>query len=186
MAVVAQPETAAGRELAKFEQHRTKYTSDDVPPGNPYQYRQFPQMLYKANYHPIEKRMVCMADPPQLIAFATQAEFQRAENYVEQFNRSCYRIVKSEDEERIAKNDGWRNSPKEALDECERSRRAVADIAANRHYSDQTMSESARAEAASADASTDDHLADIPAPARARGRKENAPMVTVPAMPAKE
>ncbi len=186
MGVVHSVETELGKELAKHEQHRTKFTSDEVPPGNPYQYREYGtsgKMLYKAQYHPRRKRMECMIIPIQSIAFATVAEAQADEQYVEQFNRSCTRIVHTADEERIAKNDGWCASPQLAMEECERRRAAIGDVTAQRHFTDQRMGANARAEARAADDADGEHVADVPAPRKKRGRKPNAPMVTVPEMP---
>lgn len=186
MAVVHEPETAAGKELAKFEQHHTKFTSDTVPPGNPYTFREYGtsgKMLYKAQYHPLQKKMACMVGPPNLMDAANQAEHDRAERFVDQFNRSCSCIVRSDDEKRAKMNEGWRESPVAALEAAEASRKATANITASRHFSDRSMSANAQAEAAAADASTDDHLGEVPQTPKRRGRKPKAPMIQVPAMP---
>lgn len=172
MPIVHQPYTTYGRELAKWEQHRTNYTSDDVPPGNPYEYRPYPKMLYKAQRHPVTGKTSVHEIPPNPILFASQQELDRAERAVEQFNRNCQRIVNTEEEHRIAKNDGWCDSTEAALEEYERRRMKDADITANRHYHDQFMSDAARREADAADASTDAHLPAIPETPVRRSKKD--------------
>lgn len=189
MGIVAQPETAMGRELAKFEQHRTDYTSNAVPPGNPYAFRKFGQsgkMIYKAQYHPTMKRMECMVAAPDPVNYERHNDYQRDDTFVARFNLSCYRIVHTDDELRVAMNDGWCESPKDALAEYERGRKATADITAERHFTDKRMSPRAQAEAAAADEADGEHVASVPAPKKRRGRKPNAPMVTVPELPVTE
>lgn len=186
MSVIQSPSTDLGKELAKWEQFPSKFTSDEVPPGNPYVYRAYPKMLYKAQYHPLKKKMVCCEVPPNNVDYATQAEIDRAERFVMQFNLSCQKTVQNEDEKRVAMNDGWCESPTLALADCEARRKGVADETAKREYNDQTMSARARAEARAADDADGEHVPDVPAPRKRRGRKPGAPMVTVPAMPETE
>ncbi len=175
MAVQINHEGALGIELAKWEQHRTKYVGDEQQPGNPYVYREYPRMLFRAQRHPVTGKTSCAEMPPNSIEFLNQNEFERADRAVASFNRSCQKTVESADEYRIAMNDGWRESPVDAIAEYEKRRKGTSDIAANRHYNDQFMSPAARAEAAAADAGTDEHLAEIPrTPIKRRGRKPRA------------
>lgn len=153
--------TSYGKELAKWEQHRTRFTDDDNPPGNPYVFRMYPRMMFRAVKHPKTGQMVCMAVPPNPMLFTTPHEYDRACLDIERMNRECSRTVNSDEEFRIAKNDGWRESPALALETHEQQMCAVAEETARRHFSDQRLSPEAQAEAARIDASTEHQVPDV-------------------------
>jgi hypothetical protein len=171
---VPSPTTAYGKELARFEQHRTKYTAEDdgVPPGNPYQFREYPRMMYRAVQHPRTKQMVCMDIAPNPMLFSKPQEYDHACVATEQLNRQCTRIVPDDVAFRNALNEGWRSSPKEALEAHEQKMCAIAEETARRHFSDQAMSPRAQAEADRVDASTEHQVPDVQTElARAKARK---------------
>lgn len=160
MPVVINPESEYAKELAKFEQHQTKICGDN-PPGNPYRFRPYPKMLYKAVKLPSGK-VVCMPGEPNPAFYPDVNQFNFAMAQHQAIEQSCYKTVHSDDEERTAKHDGWRESPKEAIEHFEALERDIAKAAAERAFSDQRMSEKARAEAKAADEATDDHVPDVP------------------------
>lgn len=175
MGVVINPSSEYGKELLKWEQHRTKYVpeqddnGDSVPPGNPYVYRHFPLMLYKAQKS-ATGRVECLRPAPEPYAFERADQLERAILAVETFNRSCQRIVKSEGEEARAKADGWRDSPKAALDHFEALEQDMARAAAEAAYAAKGMTAKAKAELAEADAATHEHVVDVVAARNPRGR----------------
>lgn len=179
MGIVISPDSALGKELAKWEQHRTKYVSDEEQPGNPYTYRPYPKMLYRAQPHPISKQTRCMDVEPDVLQYATVQEYERALNMITRFNTACTRIVMSDDEQRRAMNDGWRESPDLAMAAAEQREIELSTLAAERHYKDRSMSEKAQAEAAEADRSTSAHVVDVVgASKKTRGRPRKIQAVT--------
>lgn len=161
---VPQPSTAYGQELAKWEMHHTRFTSDDAPPGRAnVPFAAYPRMVYKAIEHPKTKQMVCMAIQPNPLQFPTPQEYDIAVRATDELNRRCYRIVNDDVEFRNAQNDGWYESPALALAGHEDEHWAgVVEETARRHYSDQRMSPKAQAEAAAVDASTEHQVPDVP------------------------
>ena len=156
------PSTDYGKELAKHEQHHTRFTNDEVPPGNPYVYREYPRMVYKAVQHPKTGQMFCMAIDPSPMMFSFPQEYQNACAATAMLNRQCYRVVQDDTEFRIAKNDGWHESPGQALSGHEEDHwKTVVEDTAKRHFSDRRMSPEAQAEAAAVDASTEHQVPDV-------------------------
>jgi hypothetical protein len=141
-------ESELGKELAKWEQHPGRITQN---PGNPYKYRPFPKMVYKAIKRD-DGRIVCN-DP-----------------HDEQFSRRCQFIVKSEAELEKANRDGWRNTPTEAMEYAEGLERDIAQAAAEAAFHAQRMSEKAQAELAKADAENFEHVTDVVPAKRGPGR----------------
>lgn len=160
---VPSPSTAYGKEIAKWEMHHTRFTSDDSPPGRAnLPFAAYPRMVYKAVEHPRTKQMVCMCVQPNPLQFSTPQEYDVAMRSTEELNRRCYRIVQDETEFRIAQNDGWHESPDLALKGHDDAMWKIAEQTAERHYSDQRMSPMAQAEAAAVDASTEHQVPDVP------------------------
>jgi hypothetical protein len=126
---------------------------------------EFPKMLYKA--HRRENGKVMCMDMDALYA-ADMSVAARAEA----FNRSCQMIVRSEGENDRAKNDGWCESPQDAIDAQEALAQDIAKAAAEVAYSVQRMSEQAQREHKEADLATDAPVTDVAAPARGpRGKR---------------
>lgn len=177
MAIIRTGAGAYEHELAKWEQfpHDVIATDpnsgDRVRPGNPYTFRPYPKMLYKAHPSPISNgKTLCMESMPNPMLFADEKAYSRATLAVEAFNKSCTFTVKSEDEERQAKNNGWRETAKDAMAFCAERDAAFATAAAEVAYAAQGMTEKARRELADADASTHEHVVDVPA-TRKRARE---------------
>ena len=149
MSLIITPESPMGIELARW--------------NVPYVYRPLPRMVYKARQLPGGKWSVAEAD---------DRLFGNQPGAAEQFSTGCQRIVRSEEEHDRARADGWRDTPKEALDFQEGLETDIANAAAERNYQDRNMSEKAKAEAEEYDASGDSmaHTPEIPSATKRRGR----------------
>lgn len=123
------PTSAYAEEMRKHEQHYGPFGE----PGNPYAYREYPTMLYKAK----------SANPHN-------AEFESVQAHDD---------VERERYERQGFVYGGKAAAIEALQKQERE---FAELAANRALTDRRMSEQAQAEAARVDESTVRHLPVIP------------------------
>lgn len=175
--IVINPHSAWGKELVKWEQHQTFYVGRGQRPGNPYTFREYPKMLYKA--HPINGKPRCLEPPPDPANFETMDKYQRAINNWESFQRSCQRIVKDSAEEAVARGQGWAESSKDALEVAEQAERAVENAAAEAAAAVRGMSEKARAEYKAADESTHRHVADVVGSSKkTRGRPKKLKAVT--------
>jgi len=165
------PGGSYAEELAKFEQWPTAWAPR---PGNPYQYRPFPKMVYKAGDW--MGRLAAHAVPGPSWEFRDMEEYRRAEESATLFTRSCERIVKNEQELQKAHEEGYRGDPVEAVKYLEDKKKAVSTAAAERHTTDKLMSEPAQREAAAADAATAEHLGAIPEKpvTRKRGRPKGS------------
>jgi hypothetical protein len=139
------------REMEKWEQRGYN------PANHPY-----PKMLYRAQQRP---------DGAWSVGEALDRMISGQPGSAEQFSNSCQTIVKSEEEHRKAREQGWRDSSKEAMEYRELLDKSIADAAAYRHWQDRNLSEAAKAEAEEADAATMEHVAEVPAKRRGRPRK---------------
>jgi hypothetical protein len=144
MAIVQSPDSEYARETSKW----------DLPKRqggfNANGFEAFPVMLYKA--HARANGKVMCGDP---LATVGDAE-------AEAFSRSCQLHVRGPEDLARAYREGWADSPEAALAAYERAQIDIADTAAKRHFSDQTMSAQAQAEAVVADAATHEHVAAVP------------------------
>ena len=178
MGVVINPDSDLGRELQRWNQFPMhKPDGEILPAGNPYVFRPYPKMLYKAHPDRSGKARCMMAEPDPLY-FATQPEYDRAVRDTIQFNARCTRKVHDEADERLAKGQGWTETPNQALAVYEREQQAIGNAAAERAYSDQRMSARARAEAEQADAATHEHVAEVKAPKKRPYRRKVKPAPT--------
>ena len=154
MPVVQSPDSEYARETSKW----------DLPKRqggfNANGFEAFPVMLYKA--HARANGKVMCGDP---LATIGDAE-------AEAFSRSCQLHVRGPEELERAHREGWADSPEAALAAYERAQIDIADTAAKRHFSEQTMSATAQAEAAAADAATHEHVADVPVPKKRSHHKK--------------
>lgn len=132
------------REHSKWEQFPSKYTVG-TSPGNPYTYRPFPKMLYRADRY--NGQIVCMGAPPDPSEFKDPREAERAEEHARRFTEKCQLIVRDEAELSRAMESGWRETPQEAVEHVLARDRVVAQETAERQYQDRNMSERARREA---------------------------------------
>jgi len=152
MGIVISPESELGRELARWEQHRTKYVGDEQQPGNPYAFRPYPRMVYQARSHPSGQTR-CLTPMPQTFDYVTMDQYERA-------------LLHADTQ---ARDEGWRDTPAEALQHHEALERAIGDAAAKAAFSAQRMSSKAQRELQAADEATHEHVVDVK-PARKRGR----------------
>lgn len=139
------PGSKAQREYQKWEQFQTKWTAGGEP-GNPYVYRHFPMMLYKAERK--DGNVSCMLPQPNPMDFANPAEFNRVSENVDRFNRDCQKIVNSEQEMQKEMEAGWRESPQEAIDYVHSVETDRATATAHREYEDRNLSDAAKREVA--------------------------------------
>lgn len=177
MGVVISPDSELGRELCKWEQHRTKYVGDEQEPGNPYVFRPYPRMIYKAVKKP-QGQVGCIDVPPNASHFDNIAHYERACLEVEGFNRQCSKIVQSESEYLIAKGQGWSDDPKAALELYEHEEQAVAQAAAEAAFNARRMSDKAQREFDAAQHMTNEHVTDVVnVPKARRGRPAKAKVI---------
>ena len=169
--LVINPHSALGKELRKWEQHRTELVPRGTNPGNPYVYREYPKMLYRAQRLP-NGQSGCLAQHPDPYQFERADQFERAVLMVESFNRSCTRVVADESQERIAIGQGWALDPKAAMAVYEQEQQAIGNAAAEAAYAAQGMTSKAREELKAADASTHQHVTDV------KGGKKGAKAIT--------
>lgn len=144
------PDGMEAAELRKHEQFPTYFTGPQGP-GNPYRYRPFPKMLYRAELTESGK-VACMLPEPSPLEFRMAMDppsaHRQATEAVNNFNTRCQKVVNDEAEMSRACEDGWRQSPKEAEEYLHSRFRKDGDAAAERAYADRNMSEKAKAEAA--------------------------------------
>lgn len=132
-------------EVSKYEQFHSRYTQGvSGGPGNPYVYRPFPKMVYRAEHW--QGKVCCMAATPDPYEFKDHREAERAEMAAQRFTERCQKIVRDETEFARAMEDGWRATPAEAVDHVLARDRAEANATAERNYQDRHMSEAARRE----------------------------------------
>lgn len=151
------PSSDEAKELAKFEQWPTPWAPK---PGNPYKYRPFPKMVYRAAKW--MGKIACHAVVGPGWEFKSAEERRIKEASAEDFTKSCQRIVENEEQLQKAYEEGYRGDPLEAENFLQAREKAISTGAAERHYSDERMSEKAQREAAAADAETAEHLPAIP------------------------
>jgi len=151
------PNTPYAREMERYEQFPSRFGQT---PGNPYKYRPFPKMLYKADHY--MGAVKCMAAPPDAAEYMNPKEYEMHMESARRFTENCQRIVNSEAEMQKALEGGWRESPTEAIEHVLRVDRVISTGAAERNYEDRGMSEKAKREAAQIAAEAGEHLAEIP------------------------
>lgn len=152
-------------EEAKHEQFER-----DVPrglqPGNPYTFRPYPAMVYKAQQIPpgfpgAGKHVVAL-QKPNSFSFHNPQEWQQACEMAETFTASCQLVVGDKDEHKRARDQGWRDSQQEALEFQASLDKLVSDAAGVRNWEDRNMGAKAQAERDKAEAENFGHLGEIP------------------------
>lgn len=143
--IVVVPGSNYANEMQRFEQFPSRYGSS---PGNPYTYRPYPKMLYKADLW--QGKPLCLAAAPDPNTFPNPNDFNRVEELARRFNEKCQRTVGDERELQKALEMGYRESPEEAVEWLQARMRSEANAAAERNYADRNMSDAAKAEAAEA------------------------------------
>jgi hypothetical protein len=159
--IVVVPGSNYAKEMEKFEQFPSKYGNS---PGNAYQYRPYPKMLYRAQLW--QGKACCMAVAPDEMEFSQPQELQRAQEAARRFSEKCQLIVKDETERARAFESGWREHPDEAVAYLRQRQLDQGTAAAERIHADRGMSEAAQAEAKEAARQHFDvegeHLASVP------------------------
>lgn len=163
--IVINPASAYGKELRRWEQHSGPLGR----PGNPYVFRAYPKMLYRAQRQP-NGQVACMMDTPLSHNFLDAQSYERALLLKETFDRTCQKVVDSEGAERMAKGQGWCESPADAMAQYDREQEAIFTAAAEVAYAAQGMSDQAKAELKAADDQTHEHVVDVK-PTKQRGRR---------------
>ena len=176
--MVKVPGSKLGLEMERWEQFPSAWGNN---PGNPYKFRPFPRMIFKAQK--VNGKPHVMMPDPNRFEYKTRDEFKAAFDYKQRFDSECQRIVQSEAEFSRAMEDGWRASPDEAIQHVMGRDDMISRETAEREYRDQKMSEPARREIKAAkDAAGNEHLPEIPeTPVRRRGRpmgSKNKPKTT--------
>ena len=154
--IVIVPGSNYANEMMKFEQFPSKYGDN---PGNPYKYKPFPKMLYRAQLWNGAAR--CMAVPPDPSEFADPREYERTIDKARKFTEECQFIVKNEAEYQRARENGWCEGPLEAVEHLRAREAGKSTAAAERIYADRNMSEPAKREVATAVAEAGEHVAEI-------------------------
>lgn len=162
--ILHNPSGAHADELRKWEQHNTMYamTPDgDFKPGNRYEFRPYPKMLFMARQNPRTGKVSVGEVAPAPWMFNNVQDLERETLYVETFNKTCQKVVNSEEEHLKAKGQGWCDLQTEALERAEREYEAYAEEAAKVHYQVSKMGEKAREEFKAADQSVSEHILDV-------------------------
>ncbi len=159
--VLYNPHSGYGKEMRKFEQFPSWYTPPGTKPGNPYVYRPYPKAMYRAEKKPNGK-VVCAEAYPNMVDFLTEKEYTSAVRDFEVFSQRCMKTVANEEEERMAKNDGWFNGPDEAVAGIHARDMALSTAAAEANHRDRNMSDKAKDEKTAYENSTHGHVADVP------------------------
>jgi hypothetical protein len=144
--LVLTPGSKEVREYARFEQFPSKYTVG-TQPGNPWVYRPFPKMVYRAERYPGSGKLCCMAAPPDPSEFDDPKKAEHAQVMAQRFTDKCQLIVRDEVEYSRAMESGYRDSAAEAVAHAEARENRIATATAERLYEDRNMSERARREA---------------------------------------
>ena len=161
--------------LAKFEQFPSEITMlARMAPGNPHEAlkgKRFPRMLYKAQQAPGSGKWLVGDEVPRRMAGENENDWQRRVDEVHRFAESCQLVVKDEVEYSRAHEQGWRDSPGDALAFHDSRAKEVSLEAALSEHRDRNMSEAARAEATAIRSEHFGHLPEIPEqPRKRRGR----------------
>jgi len=165
--IVINPHSPLGKELRKWEQHQSELTPRGTQPGNPYVYRPYPKMLYKARIQR-NGQAACLMPAPDPYAFDRADLYERDVLAVDSFNKSCQRIVADESQERIAKGQGWCDDPQSALAQFEREQQEIGNAAAEAAFYAKRMSDTAQREFQQAAGATHEHVVDVAGSKRGR------------------
>jgi len=156
--IVKVPGSKLGLEMEKWEQFPSGWGAN---PGNPYKFRPFPQMVFKAQK--INGKPFVQLPDPNRFDYQTRDEFKAAHERKAKFDSECQRVVQNETELSRAMEDGWRTSPEEAVAFVLGRDEDISRATAEREYADRNVSEAAKREIQTAkDAVGGEHLAEIP------------------------
>lgn len=142
------------------------HTQGDLRPGNPYVFRMYPMMLYKAHECRLSNnKMLSAIEEPRRVLFtsgpAGDDAWMQAREEAQSFNSKCQRIVNDADEEARARSEGWAVGHEEAMKVHLAVEREVALVAGQRNIADAGMSERALAERDAFEAANFGHQGEI-------------------------
>lgn len=158
MGVVINPNSEIGKELAKWEQFPANWNGERVDAGNPYVYRPFPQMVYKATKRE-DGKIVCIETAPPVSLFTTMDSYQRECLRVDAHNQQACLTVHSPDELERAERNGWvAGGPLEAIAKLKAFEDEIANAAAEANAKAQGMTDKAQRERKRREAATDEHV----------------------------
>jgi hypothetical protein len=141
--ILVTPGSAHQVYMAKFEQlPHSKWAFGN--PGNPYVFRRWPAMMFHAERR--NGQIKCMDTEPQRYEFQHEANYLQAIEGARHFTAKCIRTVAGQEEWARAMNDGWRDSPDDAIKACEERENVKSTVIAHGNYEDRNMSERALAE----------------------------------------
>jgi len=165
------PGSRAAREYAKFEQFHSRFTTGAAP-GNEYRFREYPLMLYKASKW--RGVVACIATVGPEEEYRDPRERERQEEAAIRFTAANQTIVKNDAEKARAFEQGFRDTPDDAVAFVLRRDDAIAKETAHRKYDDRNMSDAAKAEIRAVEAEVEDNVPEMPrAPVR-RGRPKGS------------
>lgn len=162
MGVQISEDSALGKEMAKWEK--------------PYRFEAYPRMLYYARK--VDGKAICMMPMPSQFGWRDAGEYQMAILQAESITKSNQRIVQSEDEEKRAREEGWRETPQAALEHHEAIEREIGKAAAEANFGARRMGVAAQREHREATDSTHEHVVDLK-PKRKYTRRSKAKPVAV-------
>lgn len=173
MSVVINPDSDYAKELRKHEQFPMYVNGELMQPGNPYVFRPYPRMLYKAQDWRGQGKKMVTAPFVSPYGWADPRLYENALLEAEAFTKSCQRIVGSEREQQEAEKQGWCDTLQAALEYEERYQQAIAHAAAEAAHSVQGMTATAKREFEEAADSTEHHVTDVVG--KKKGAKAVAP-----------
>src|SRR5258708_37675879 len=89
------PHSELGKELRKWEQHFGYLTPPGTRPGNPYIFREYPKMLYRAERSE-NGQPACVLPAPHPWHYPTPEALAQAQLMQEGWNKAHQRIVRDE------------------------------------------------------------------------------------------
>lgn len=146
--MVVTPGSAHQREMAKFEQlPHSKWAFGN--PGNPYKFRRWPAMMYKAERR--NGQIKCMESEPQPYEFQHERNYIQAIEGAKQFTAKCIRTVESQEQWARSMEEGYRDSPEDAIQACKERENAESTAMAHLNHEDRNIGELARREKTAAE-----------------------------------
>lgn len=117
-------------------------------------------MMYRAQ-QTRQGQMAVVAPAISPYGWRDDNEYQRAIDEGEAFTKSCQKTVESEEMERLAKGQGWANSPEDAIALAEREAQEIGDASAELLHDVQGRTELARTEVQELGELTHEHVPEI-------------------------
>jgi hypothetical protein len=161
VAILHNPESNYVKAMAEWEQRPSEYTLGGLRPGRPFKFEAYPRMMYQARQTSSGKWAVT-GEPPSRFGFPDDNSWDRACQEAARFTESCQTTVNDEAEYARKRDEGWRDTPGQAMEFRDALEKAVSNAAAERNYRDRNMSEAALSESKAAEVENFGHLAEIP------------------------